>query len=69
MDIYTPPGQKVRYINRHGHDSEREFANLHLQEGAVYTLLRSKLFKFRTEIYLEEFPEMPFNSVMFENVK
>jgi len=68
MDIYTPAGQKVRYLNNHGHDSEREAANLHLQEGAVYTLLRTKIFKYRTEIFLQEFPDIPFNSVMFVNI-
>jgi len=69
LNIYTPPGRKVRFMNANGHDGEKEEACLYLQEGAVYTLLKADIYRYRTEIYLEEFPEIPFNSVMFANVK
>ncbi len=44
MDIYTSAGEKVRFMNDHGHDGEKENACIHLQEGAVYTLLRADVY-------------------------
>ena len=72
MDIYSKQGTKVSYIgcsdgqvNYGGHDDPRGI----LVEGAIYTVKRTVIHDWYTEVYLEEFPNMEFNSVCFDEVE
>lgn len=69
MNIYATKGDKVRFLNENGRESEREFAAKILTEGQVYTVDHTDVYGWHTDVYLQEIPGHYFNSVMFEDVK
>ncbi|MEK3873685.1 MULTISPECIES: hypothetical protein [unclassified Paenibacillus] len=70
MNIYAQKGDKVRFLNKNGHDWEPEKARESgLVEGVVYTVEKTEVGGFHTDVYLQEFPGKPFNSVLFEDFK
>ncbi|MNP43629.1 hypothetical protein D3C76_1374590 [compost metagenome] len=70
MNIYSQKGDRVRFLNKNGRDCEPERARkIGLVEGEVYTVECTDVGGFHTDVYLQEFPGKPFNSVMFEDYK
>ena len=68
MDIYAKQGTKIKYTGKGGYDSDKEYANKHLSVNEVYTVCYIDVGGWRTEVYLEELPNLCFNSVHFEEV-
>ena len=69
MNIRTPAGQKVRYaFPENGYPYQQDVASAHLQVGGVYTVERTEIDSWTTDVYLKEFPDVRFNSVLFENL-
>ena len=67
MDIQSPEGTKIVFINKNGYSHEPEDARERgLIEGETYTVDYTVVYGWTTKVYLEEFPEIPFNSVMFK---
>lgn len=64
-----PKGRKVIYINENGYDSDREYANKHLKQGAIYTIEEIWVGGSSSTVELEEFPNKQFNTVMFIDYK
>lgn len=65
MDIYSKPGTRVIFDNLGGYDAEQEAALKHLKIGESYTIKETEVHSFSTTVYLEECPEILFNSVQF----
>ena len=70
MDIETKEGSKIKYCNfKNGIESDRDNCDYYLDRDKIYTLHEyARKEASRTEIYLREVPNVPFNSVMFNNV-
>jgi len=70
MNIYAEKGAKLVFLNRNGRDHESAEARKHgLTEGAIYTVERTEVGGWYTDVYLQEFPDKSFNSVMFADYK
>lgn len=69
MDIYSIPGTKIIFINKNGHDHDKEYANEFLKVGPEYTIKSIDVQSWISYVELEEFPEKRFNTVMFEQVQ
>lgn len=68
MDIRTSPGSKVCFSNpSFGYPFEGKYAQQHLSIGALYTVKETVIHSSSTEVILEEFPGLSFNSVLFSN--
>ena len=65
MDIFSPKGTRVRYTGKGGYETQRKKANEYLDVDAIYLVERTKVGGFHTDVYLQEFPDISFNSVMF----
>jgi len=71
MDIYTKPGTKIVVTEtsaKNGYTSDENKVAAHLTIGVLYTVERMEVDSWSSEVYLEEFPNIPFNSVNFENI-
>lgn len=69
MDIYTKEGGKVIFLHNYcWFDFEQKMANKYLKLWWVYTVKKTKVGSCHTLVYLKEFPDKLFNSVMFENI-
>ena len=72
MDIYSKKGTKVivtKETIKNGYDYVEEHAKKHLKIGEQYTIEKTVVSGWSTEVYLQEFPNERFNSVTFKNVK
>lgn len=70
MDIEAKPGTKVRFNNAHGFEMELAHAlRLGLVEGKEYTVERTSVHGFCTDVYLQEYPGVRLNSVMFDDIE
>ena len=68
MDIYAQPGTKVVFANPDaGYEHHQETAKKHLTVDAEYTVDRIDAGNWHTDVYFEEVPGVPFNSVMFDD--
>lgn len=67
MDIYAEKGTKVRFLNYNGRESDLEYAQKYLKPNAEYTVNHTIVSGWSTDVILEEFPGIKFNSVMFED--
>jgi hypothetical protein len=68
MDIHSKPGTKVQVSEqsfRNGSDTYKDLAAKHLKIGGVYTITRTDIHNWYTEVYVDEFPGIPFSSVQF----
>ena len=65
MDIFSPKGTRVRYTGKGGYETQRKKADEYLDVDAIYLVERTKVGGFHTDVYLQEFPDISFNSVMF----
>lgn len=69
MDIYSPPGTRVRFAHpTNGYLIDQETAAKHLVVGEVYTVDHADVYSSSTTVYLVGYPDVGFNSVMFEEV-
>jgi hypothetical protein len=64
------PGTKVRFVEKNpdSYGISKESAKL-LTLNDIYTVDRTEVFSWNTEVYLKEFPGEVFNSVWFTEVK
>jgi|SRR6185312_12762385 len=69
MDIQSPPGTIIKFVGNGGSTAEQEDAKKHLKVGATYEIEKIEIGNWRTDVWLEGFPGVAFNSVMFENVR
>lgn len=70
MDIYTKPGALVRFAYPdNGYKHDKETAAKHLVFDTNYTVHDTVVHGWNTDVYLEGFPNIRFNSVMFEDVE
>lgn len=65
IDIDTPGGAKVRFTGHGGYTHHQEHAAKHLTVGAIYTIEKTDIGAWHTDVYLREVPGEAFNSVMF----
>ena len=71
MNIYALQGHKVKVTEEsiaYGYDSDKEHAAQYLTVGSTYTIAHTEVDNYSTDVYLEEFPEIYFSSVHFEDV-
>lgn len=65
----APYGRKVKYLNKGGHDYQREQANQHFQEGQILTVKEIYVGSWSSEVEFVEYPLLKFNTVMFEDIE
>lgn len=68
MNIYSQPGEKVIFsypTAGHKHDQDKVLKYLTLNE--TYTVKELDVESYHTDVFLEEFPDIAFNSVHFTN--
>ncbi|MHC1778290.1 MAG: hypothetical protein AB9834_23015 [Lentimicrobium sp.] len=70
MNIFALKGHKVKCININtGYEYERELARQYLTIGNSYTLDYTNVGGSWTNVYLQEIPDVAFNSVFFTDVE
>ena len=68
MDINAEPGTKVAFHNPNsGYPYDQKRAAEYLELGEVYTVKMTRIDHWVTHVWLEEIPDVAFNSVMFED--
>jgi hypothetical protein len=68
MNISSLPGSIVKFSNpKNGCDYEIAMAQKYLTLGENYTVLKTKIASYHTNVYLVEIPNVCFNSCFFEN--
>lgn len=66
MGVHSP--KKTRIVFAYptaGYDHHIKTAAEHLEVGKTYTVDRTEIHSWHTDVYLEEVPDVRFNSVMF----
>ena len=69
MRINAPEGQKVKYTEDGGYEAQHEQARRHLVINGEYTVERTKVGSWNSDVYLLEVPGTPFNTCMFEEIE
>lgn len=69
MDIWTPPGTKIKFDKVAGYDYDKELVSKHLVKGQIYTVYKCDVSNWTSEVELVEFPGVHFNTVCFENLE
>lgn len=68
--MYAPVGTKVTYLDENGYDYDRRYAiDCGLIKGQQYTLESVDVGSWSSTVYVEEFPDKGFNTVMFESAE
>jgi hypothetical protein len=66
MNIRAKKGTKVVFAYPDaGYPFDQEFAKKHLVAGETYTVEKTVIRSCETDVFLKEFPDMSFNSVLF----
>ena len=69
MNIFAKKGAKVICSTLDaGYDYHKEIASKYLVIGKEYTVEYTDVDSWHTDVYLQEFPGVKFNSVFFEDV-
>jgi hypothetical protein len=69
MNIYALEGHKVKCSTFDaGYEYDKEEAKKHLELGKEYTVQYTDVDSWSTDVVLDEFPNIKFNSVFFEDV-
>jgi hypothetical protein len=69
MNIYALKGHKVKCSTLSaGYNYHQEIAQKYLEINKEYTVEKTMVDSWYTNVYLEEFPDIKFNSVFFEDV-
>jgi hypothetical protein len=69
MNIAAQKGTKVVYLDKGGYSSDKKHARKYLKKNKIYTVDHTEVDDFYTEVYLQEFPGVSFNSVMFQDIQ
>lgn len=69
IDIDAPNGERVRFTGHGGYTHDQEHAAKHLTVDAVYTVEKTDISEWHTDVHLREVPGQKFNSVMFAAVE
>lgn len=72
MNIYSKKGDHITVTKesiKSGYGCDIEKAKIHLSVGRIYTVEKTVVFHSRTKVYLQEIPDIEFNSVQFVNVE
>ncbi len=68
MNINTTKGDRVRVDNlTSGYLPDQKIANQYLKLGDVYTVEKTVVYEWHTDVFLQEFPGVAFNSCFFED--
>jgi hypothetical protein len=68
MNIYALKGHKVKCKTfSAGYDYQKKIAQKHLEVGKEYTIEETQVENSYTDVWLQEFPNVQFNSVFFED--
>jgi hypothetical protein len=68
MNINADKGTKVVFANPNaGYPYHQEKAKKYLEVGKTYIIDHTVVGRWHTDVFLEEFPDVAFNSVMFDN--
>jgi hypothetical protein len=69
MDIYSESGTKIHFTRPSaGSKFDQELVKKYLIENNVYTVERTRVGNWHTDVYLTEVPGVAFNSVHFSDV-
>ena len=69
MDIFAEEGHKVIAVELiNGYQQHAALAKSYLVKGEVYTVERTEVNAWHTEVFLKEIPGIAFNSVHFDDV-
>ncbi len=71
MNIFAHPGHKVIVTEKsfsYSMENDQKQVEKHLEIGKTYTVQRTEVFSFHTNVWLEEVPGQKFNSVCFDDV-
>lgn len=69
MNIHAKKGELVVFTHPDaGYDSHQEKARKFLEEGKTYTVERTVVDAWHTDVYLQEVPGEAFNSVHFSDI-
>lgn len=69
LDIDAQPGTKVIYAYTDtGYPYDQKIAGKYLTVGGIYTIAYMDVHSSSTEVFLKEFPNVSFNSVIFTQV-
>ena len=70
MNIFAIEGHKVMCSTLDaGYDYHKEVAEKYLEVGNEYTVEKTYVSGYHTDVYLKEIPNIKFNSVFFEDVE
>ena len=68
MDTYAKEGHKVKFTSPNaGYEYDQKQAETHLLVDGIYTVERTEVHNFSTDVYLKEVPGQKFNSVHFDD--
>ena len=66
MDIYSGPGTEIIFaFPENGMDYDQQIALQHLTIGGQYAVARTEVSRSSTKVWLEGYPGIAFNSVLF----
>jgi hypothetical protein len=71
MDTHSKEGTKVivtKFSISNGYTSQIKQAKKHLKVGGQYTVDRTEVSGWHTNVFIKEFPDIAFNSVLFEDI-
>lgn len=70
LNIHNENERKILCVSNHTDGMMMSCSNHHLLEvGKVYTLIDLVVHDSYTEVYLKEFPDLEFNSVVFDEIE
>lgn len=68
MNIYALKGHKVKCSTLSGgYSHHEEVSGKYLEVGKEYTVEKTEVDSWHTDVWLQEFPDVEFNSVFFED--
>lgn len=69
MNIHAKRGTKIVFAHpKSGYECHQKCAKKHLIEGTAYTVETTVVRGWHTDVYLQEVPDIGFNSVLFDEV-
>ncbi|ENA1795746.1 hypothetical protein ABF176_002599 [Flavobacterium psychrophilum] len=70
MNIYAIEGHKIKCVRLSaGYRFHQELAEKYLEVEKEYTVEKTDVDSYHTDVYLKEIPNINFNSVFFEDVE
>ena len=68
MNIYALRGHKVRVVGFYANATEQEIKKWTPRIGQVYTVERTDVHSWSTDVYIQEFPDENLTNIDFEDV-